>query len=192
MEPDEKLLILEAQRGESHAFDTLVRKYDTIVFSIALKYARSKDDAKDIYQETFLRVYRNIDKFEFRSEFSTWVFRIATNVCLTHYAKKKKDKTVSLDAETGDEQNGESLKDMLSGDQVQPDKELHNKHIADKVRDAVNLLPPQQKLVFTLKHFEGYKLREIADIMDCAEGTVKKYLFTAIRKLRIDLQDVIA
>ena len=89
MEIPEKELIIKAQQGDQIAFEELIYNYDRSVLSIAMKYVGDSDDAKDIYQEVFIRVFRGLKKFEFRSEFSTWLFRITTNVCLTYKTKKK-------------------------------------------------------------------------------------------------------
>lgn len=181
-------LIQHVQRGDMAAFEQLVNRYDEKVLSIAATYVNNEDDAKDIYQEVFIRVFKGLPKFQFRSEFSTWLYRVATNVCLSYNAKRKRHQLVSLSDE-GNAQDGQpnnvarSLKDESSADQSAMDSE-----ISSRVHDAIKQLSPQQRLVFTLRHYEGYKLREIADMMDCAEGTVKKYLFTATRRLRGELR----
>ena len=82
-------LIVQAQKGDQSAFEELVYRYDRNVLSIALKYALNEDDAKDLYQEVFIRVYRGLKNFRFQSEFSTWLFRITTNVCLTSRGRSK-------------------------------------------------------------------------------------------------------
>ncbi len=89
-------LIIQAQKGDQNAFEELVYRYDRNVLSIALKYAASEDDAKDLYQEVFIRVYRGLKNFRFQSEFSTWLFRITTNVCLTYKSRSKEHLRVSI------------------------------------------------------------------------------------------------
>ncbi len=83
-------LIRSAQKGDMDAFEQLGYRHDKEVFSIAARYVNRAEDAKDIYQEVFLRVYRGLQKFRFQSEFSTWLYRITTNVCLTHRNHRKK------------------------------------------------------------------------------------------------------
>ena len=80
-------LIIEARNGNNTAFSNLFYRYDKKVFSIAAQYFQSSDDAKDVYQEVFIRVYKGLKKFEFRSEFSTWLFRVTTNVFVNHKAQ---------------------------------------------------------------------------------------------------------
>lgn len=181
-------LIHKAQGGDALAFEQLVYRYDKQVLSIAARYVNSAEEAKDIYQEVFLRVYRSLPKFELRSEFSTWLFRITTNVCLTHRSRRKRNSHTSIDKES-DEDHGPTVSESLHSTDV-ADQQAEGSDIALHIQQAVELLSPKQKMVFTLKHYEGYKLREIAEMMDCAEGTVKKYLFTATQRIREELKDL--
>ena len=181
-------LILKAQQGDMMAFEQLVYRYDKQVLSMAATYVNSSEDAKDIYQEVFLRVFRGIKKFELRSEFSTWLYRITTNVCLTHRTRRKRHVHTSLSAEDGDEEShgvSEALADERTADQHAMDSEA-----SGHIEEALELLSPRQRMVFTLRHYQGYKLKEIAAMMECSEGAVKKYLFTATRRMRNRLKDV--
>lgn len=183
-------LILQAQRGNMIAFEQLIQRHDKRVLTIAAGYVRCADDAKDIYQEVFLRVYKGLAKFKFRSEFSTWLFRITTNVCLSHRTRRRQHTHASLDERTNEEDGqSHSLKDSIA-DTEETDRHLRNDEISQKVEYALTTLSPRQRMVFTLKHYEGYKLKEIAEMMHCGEGTVKKYLFEAIARLRIQLKDL--
>ncbi|GJQ21347.1 MAG: hypothetical protein HBSIN02_17020 [Bacteroidia bacterium] len=89
-------LILRAKDGDMAAFEQLVHRYDSHVLSMAASFVNNAEDAKDIYQEVFLRVYRGLRKFELRSEFSTWLYRIATNVCLSHRSRRKRNSHASI------------------------------------------------------------------------------------------------
>lgn len=181
-------LILRAREGDHVAFEALIQRYDKRVFTIAASYVESSDDAKDIYQEVFLRVYKGLSKFELRSEFSTWLYRITTNVCLTHHARGRRHAHSSLDREMGEE-DGQShqLKDTLRGES-QTDEHAMSTEISQNIQQAMEALSPRQRLVFTLRHYEGYKLREIAAMLDCSEGAVKKYLFDATARMRKQLK----
>jgi RNA polymerase sigma-70 factor, ECF subfamily len=180
-------LILQAQDGSSSAFEELVYRYDRHVLSIALKYSGDEDDAKDIYQEVFIRVYKALKNFRFQSEFSTWLFRITTNVCLTY--KSRQSKRVKISLSYSDEEPDKAVAELKSGEESQPDEIFGASELSFRVEKALELLSPKQKYCFTLKHFQGYKIREIAHMMDCKEGTVKKYLFDAIRKLRLNIKE---
>jgi len=186
LEQEEHELILQAQGGNVIAFERLVQTYDRQVLSLALSMMHNEEDAKDIYQEVFIRVYRALPKFRMDSKFSTWLHRIVTNVCLTQRSRKKRHEHTSLDQEN---EGSRPLTETLAG-RSSTDSKTMNTEIKIRVKEAMHALSPQQKLVFTMRHFEGHKLREIAERMNCAEGTVKKYLFTATARLREQLKEV--
>ena len=127
--------------------------------------------------------------FEMKSEFSTWLYRIATNVCLTHKSRSKKHLYLSID-EQYESEDDESVNFELTDDEIDPGEIMINLDLGDIIRDAVDSLSSKQRLTFILKHYEGYKIREISDMLNCKEGTVKKYLFDAIRNLRKKLKPV--
>lgn len=181
-------VIKEARHGNRSAFDELVHRYDRQVLSIAARYVNQAEDAKDIYQEVFMRVYKALPGFEARSEFSTWLYRITTNVCLTHGTRRKKNAHRTRSNEHDDTENDAHAEYGISDNES--DRHTLNTEISTRVNHAMNVLSPQQKMVFTLKHYEGYKLREIADILECSEGTVKKHLFTATQRMREQLKDL--
>jgi RNA polymerase sigma-70 factor (ECF subfamily) len=178
-------LIEQSKAGNFSAFEQLIFRYDKDVLNIASRYTRSADDAKDIYQETFIRIFKGLPKFQQQSEFSTWIFRIATNVCLTHREKKKRASHVSLDGDNDDETAA-----AFAVSDIETDSQTYGNEISSRIEDALQDLSPKQKLVFTLRHYQDYKLKDIAVIMNCAEGTVKKYLFEATQKMRMHLQDL--
>lgn len=181
-------IIKKAQSGDMQAFESLLKIYDRQVMNIAYSFRNSEEDARDIYQEVFLRVFRSLKGFKFNSEFSTWLFRITTNVCITYQRRKTRHVHDSLDREISkDENETTKLSDTITGNDATDNYAL-SMELSEHIRSAVDELPPQQKLAFTLKHYEGYKIREISDMLNCAEGTVKRYLFTATNKLREKLQ----
>lgn len=183
-------LILEAQRGNVKAFESLVHRYDERVLSMALSYSGDPDEAKDIYQEVFLRAYRALPKFEHRSQFATWLYRIAVNVCKTHYNRRTRRQFLSLDSPLRPGDSEGRLEDRLqAGDPT--DHYALASDFAQQMEQALESLSPKQKLVFCLRHYHGHKLKEIAEIMECAEGTVKRHLFTAVRRLREQLAPLV-
>jgi RNA polymerase sigma-70 factor, ECF subfamily len=190
MEVDDRQLILRAQQGDVMAFEQLVFRHDRKVLSLAAQYVTSADDAKDIYQEVFIRVFRGLKKFRFKSEFSTWLHRVTVNVCLTHRSRQKhKDHYVSLHEDPeGEDPHGVF---QIQSDDSPTDQQVQDSEISARVQSALDRLSPKQRMVFTLRHYEGQKLREIAGLMNCTEGTVKRYLFSATRKMRNELRGII-
>ena len=172
------------------AFEQLVHRYDKQVLTIAAGYVNCADDAKDIFQEVFLRVYKGLPKFQYKSEFSTWLYRITTNVCLSHRSRGRRHSHTSLDQSAGDDEGQpHALKDTIP-DGSTADRRTYDRELAARVEESLKSLSPRQRMVFTLKHYEGYKISEIAGMMQCAEGTVKKYLFEAVGRLRKQLGDL--
>jgi RNA polymerase sigma-70 factor, ECF subfamily len=189
MTNDDNDLIRRVKLGDMDAFEQLVHRHDKQVFIIAARYVTSADDAKDIYQEVFIRVYRGLRHFKMQSEFATWLHRITVNVCLTHRTRTKRHQHISID-DTTDEDDLEShgVEPRSQDDPV--DQQSMNEDLRRHVHHALEQLSPKQRMVFTLKHYEGYKLREIATMMKCTEGTVKRYLFLATHQLRQRLKTV--
>ncbi len=189
MQTEEIELIKNAQHGDMASFEKLVYQYDQNVLSLAYSYINNQDDAKDIYQEVFLRVFRYLKKFEFRSEFSTWLYRITVNVALTYKTKKHKYSYASLDEEiTDDEGETKPIYEVVKNNSASDEKAISS-DISSNIKEAIERLSPQQKMVFTLKHFEEYKIKEIAEMMNLSDGTVKNYLFNATIKMREYLKD---
>ena len=189
MTNDDNELIRQVKLGDMNAFEQLVHKHDKQVLTIAARYVTSSDDAKDIYQEVFIRVHRGLKHFKMQSEFATWLHRITINVCLTHRARKKRHTHVSIDDATNGDDTESHGAELVSQDEP-VDQQSMNTELRQHVQNALGALSPKQRLVFTLKHYEGYKLREIAVMMKCTEGTVKRYLFLATHQLRQRLKAV--
>lgn len=165
------------------AFERLVHRYDRQVLALALRFSGNEEDAKDIYQEVFIRVYRALPGFEFRSAFRTWLFRVASNVCLTHRVKASRMKTIPIDQEPGARV---AISGAEMGGEV-TEQRVVRRELNDVIQNAMGQLSPKQRLVFEMRHYHGYKLTEIATLLNCAEGTVKRHLFTATRRMREQL-----
>jgi len=182
-------LVLLAQNGDMDAFERLVERYDRRVLSLAFSFTRNSDDAKDIYQETLIRAFNSIKKFQMKSEFSTWLYRIASNVCISfkYFQKKRMDmfKRRSYEDEDGiDDGSLPANSNSVEGDFMRAE-------LAKQVERALGKLSPMQRFVFTMKHYEGYLLREIASLAKCSEGTVKKHLYVAVRRLQQELKGAV-
>ncbi len=189
-EDAERQLIEAAQGGDQGAFTELVRIYDHSVLRIALRLLRSPEDARDAYQEAFLKVYRKLDSFRFQCRFHTWLYRIATNVCLDHLRRRRARPEVGV-AEN-DESGGLSPLQVAADARPasSPDRMLGSGEISARIQGALETLSDRERLVFTLRHYEGMRLRVIGDMCSMSEEAAKHCLFRATRKLRKELQDV--
>jgi RNA polymerase sigma-70 factor (ECF subfamily) len=189
--PDDIQLVKKAQKGDKKAFEELVMKYDRLVLNIAYAYRNDNDDADDIYQEVFIRVFRGLNNFQARSKFSTWLYRIAVNVCIEFKRKAKVHSHESLSNNSDDEDNGHIAFESVLDSGMETDKTALNNELNRFIKNEVNKLPQQLKMAFTLKYYQGLKIKEISSMMHCTEGTIKSYLFTSSRKLRERLKPIL-
>ena len=187
---DDLELVNRAQKGDSVAFEQLVMKYDRHVLNIAYGYRNNQDDADDIYQEVFLRVYKGLKNFQSRSKFSTWLYRITVNVCIEFKRKEKVREHDSLDKEIGDDENTFSYAATIESG-ISTDHETLSNETNSIIKTEVEKLPQQLRMAFTLKYYQGLKIKEISNMMNCTDGTIKSYLFTASRKLRTKLKPIL-
>ena len=184
-------LIREAQRGNHAAFEELVRQYDGPVLRLAYHMTRSEQDAQDIYQEAFLKAYRNIGSFRFECSFYTWIYRIVTNLCLDHLRKRqvrKEDSGIAVDSEGGTYDLLDQVADQRSG--ASPERDLMRRELGARIAKALQKLTPRERMVFEMKHYQGLKLRTIGEILNTTEETAKNTLFRGTQKLRAALRDL--
>jgi RNA polymerase sigma-70 factor, ECF subfamily len=187
---DDPELIRRAQGGDRTAFEVLVRRYDREVLRLALKVMGSPEEAADLYQEAFLKVYRSLSRFRFESTFSTWLYRVVMNVCLDHLRRQKARNEVQP-PETEEGQAGffHTVEDGRPG--LNPEQALRAKEINRRIGSALERLSPRERMVFELKHYEGLRLRAIGEVCGTSEETAKNCLFRATQKLRLSLADLV-
>ncbi len=187
MNQNEELLIRKAQRGNIAAFEELVKQYEDKVMSIILNMLNDVEDAHDVYQDVFMKVFLTIKKFRFQSKFYTWLFRIAVNTAINF--RKKRTSRQNKTHEINLEDNNHETEIVTQANSDNPEKHLLNRELSNNIKRSMERLSPKQKTVFVLRHYHGYKLAEISEIMDCAEGTVKNYLFRSLQKLKNELKE---
>ena len=182
MDEREKRLIRQAQQGNTAAFAQLVALHDRRVLKLAYQLLNSPQDAEDVYQEVFMQVFRKLSSFRFESEFSTWLYRIVVNYCINYRRWRGRRRFYSLDVPAREDE--EPLSYQVEDDSRTPEEAILNQELGQKITAAIAGLSDKQRAVFVLRHFHGHKLQEIAAILDCAEGTVKNYLFRATQHLQ--------
>jgi RNA polymerase sigma-70 factor (ECF subfamily) len=185
---DDTLLIREAQQGNSAAFEELARHYDRAVLRLVIHLTGSQEDGQEICQEAFLRAYMNLPSFRFECSFYTWIYRIVTNLCLDHLRKKN---SRGQDVTTIIFPGGEEEHVMPNHS---PGASTQSSLVGREPRlctlGALRRLSPRERVVFELKHYQGLRLRTVADILNTTEDTIKNTFFRATHKLRTQLAEV--
>ena len=189
--PDESALIRAVQRGDQDAFEQLVRGYDQSVLRLAMNLLRSPEDARDVYQEAFLRVYRNIQSFRFDCSFHTWLYRIVTNICLDHLRKRKvrKEEQTVVETPEGPMDRMENFEE--TGADADPERNYWNRQLSERLESALSGLTPRERMVFELRHYQGLRLRNIGEALGTSEEAAKNCLFRATQKMRTMLGDFV-
>jgi RNA polymerase sigma-70 factor, ECF subfamily len=187
---DESALVRAAQRGDSDAFEQLVRSYDQTVLRMALNLLHSEEDARDVYQDAFLRVYRNLPRFRFDSSFSTWLYRIVTNLCLDQIRKRnvRKEESAAVSTEDGEINRFQFIAEERAD--VDPHRQLMSAEVSARVQEVLGRLTPRERLVFEMRHFQGMRLRSIGETLGVSEEAAKNCLFRATQKMRTALGDL--
>jgi|SRR4051794_8469367 RNA polymerase sigma-70 factor, ECF subfamily len=188
---EENTLIRAAQRGDSDAFEQLVRSYDSNVLRMALNLLHSEEDARDVYQEAFLRVYRNLSKFRFDCSFSTWLYRIVANLCLDQLRKRKvrREESSAVTTANGEVDRFERVPEVRAD--VDPQRQLLSAEVNGRIQEELNRLTPRERLVFEMRHFQGLRLRAIGEALGVTEEAAKNCLFRATQKMRSALGDFV-
>jgi RNA polymerase sigma-70 factor (ECF subfamily) len=179
-------LVISAQQGERQAFEVLVARYKQRAYHIAFGFTRDREDAKDLSQEAFLHAFSHLKKFDQRSSFYTWFYRILVNLCLDFRRRKGRVSWESLDEKT---EKGNGL-EKIPNPGPSPDQAAMSGEISTRISAALATLPPKQRAVFLLKNNQGLSIGEIAAVMKTAEGTIKAHLHRAVMALRERLTEL--
>lgn len=184
-------MIRSAQSGDQSAFETLVQSYDQGVLRLACNMLRNEQDAFDVYQESFLRVYKNLHNFRFDCSFRTWLYRIVTNLCLDHLRKKRVRKEESGSVETSDGPLDRLAVVPEKNPHRDPQRNLASQQLGGRIAQVLSELTPRERLVFEMRHYQGMRLRAIGDVLGTTEEAAKNCLFRATQKMRTALGDFI-
>lgn len=175
VETDPDLRLLEqCRQGNTHAFESLFRKYQAYVFNIALGMLSNNEDAADITQETFLRLHRTLESFRGDSSFSTWLYRVTVNLCITELRRRGRNRFQFLDDLEHDEEA------QLSEEHgPTPDEAIELEEERRVVHQVLRTLPPDYRAIMVLRHFQQLAYEEIAEVLGLTLSQVKTRLFRA-------------
>ena len=177
MDCDERTLIQDARQGDTRAFEVLVRRYDRRVLGLAYEMTGNAEDAQDIYQEALIAAYRGLPGFRMRSDFFTWLYRIAVNQALRFRRRYGLEYPI-YEGDDGD----------VAAVETTPEDLALNRELQTQIEDAMATLSAQERMAFVLCHHQGVKIRQAAELMSCSAGSVKTYLFRARDKMRARLR----
>jgi len=186
MEISDAAVVAQVLAGDRDAFRLLVDRHTRSIYSVAYRMTGNQHDAEEILQETFLRAYKSLHRFELRSSFSTWLYRIAVNRCLD-FLKAKKMIEVYQIADNPDSE--EKTREMqIATTNPGPERLLLSAEARQKVSQAISLLSPAERLAFTMRHMEGKSIEEISKALDVRASAAKNSIFRAVQKIRQELE----
>ena len=175
-EVTDQQLVERVQRGDKHAFDLLVLKYQHKIVGLVGRYLRDQSEVQDVTQEAFIKAYRALPRFRGDSQFYTWLYRIAINTAKNYLvSRSRRPPDTDIDVSEGEFQdNSAVLKDIGN-----PENALATDQLERVIYQAIDDLPDELKVAVTLREFEGLSYEEIAEVMECPVGTVRSRIFRA-------------
>jgi len=181
---DDAAVVARVRAGEKDCFRLLVERHSHEVFRLAFRMMANEQDAEEVVQDTFLRAYRSLDRFESRSTFSTWIYRIATNRCydLLDQRKSRPEPLAISDS------NEPPLEEQIPSSSPSPERHLLSGEIAARLRSVMGQLTASERVAFVLRHFEGRSIDEIAATLQIGQGAAKNSIHRAVQKLRQELE----
>ncbi|MFZ5645449.1 MAG: RNA polymerase sigma factor [Bacillota bacterium] len=180
MHPDDEHLVKRSREGDADAFDELVKKYQSKVFTVAYRFMGNHADANDLAQDAFIRAYQALSSFRGDSSFATWLYRITSNVCRDEIRKQNRYKKVSLDEMMTQPGGGPNL----TAADLTPEESLDRVELRDTVQRHLNSLSSEHRLILVMRDIQGLSYEEIASSLDCTLGTVKSRLNRARQTLK--------
>lgn len=181
----EQRLARLARKGDPRAFVEIVELYNSKIFYLAYRMLSNRHEAEDVVQDTFLRVYRNLDRYDENQKFSTWIYRIGTNLCIDRLRKRKPN--YSLDAEMNDQEGIDGYA-MFPSDDRTPETYLLVSETQQLVHEAIESLPAKYKTVMVLRYLKDMSLQEISDVLDMPVTTIKTRVHRGREFLRKKLE----
>lgn len=186
---DDETLIAKIMDGDKDSFAELVNRYKEMAYYLARDLLNSHEDAEDISQEAFIRVFKKIKGFRHDASFKTWFTKILVNLSRNHLRHRYSTSRIIQPPDEVEDRPDRQFAEIDRKWTANPEGVAINSELNKAIERAINSLPARQREIFILKHLNSYKIKEIAEILGCAEGTVKAQLFRAIGNLRSHLKE---
>ncbi len=183
-DPPDESLMLRYQQGDKSAFPVLVRRHQQALFNFAFRQVRMPQLAEDVVQETFVRVVQNAADFKHEARFTTWVYTITRNLCIDQLRKRALRKHPSLDQASGEEGDGPTLGEQTADPRASVEREATGTELKERIARAVDKLPDDQREVFLMREVSNLPFKEIAEITNVPENTVKSRMRYALERLQ--------
>jgi RNA polymerase sigma-70 factor (ECF subfamily) len=191
MTETDAVAVARARGGDSEAFRLLVERHSRSVYKVAFRITGRAEDAEDVVQETFLKAYRQLDRFEERASFGTWLHRIAWN-CSVDLLRSRPKREQSEEADTLEQLGSTSQATATSGGGPTPERLMASVEVGDRVKEAMGKLSALERAAFVMRHYEGRTIDEISRALEIRENAAKHSIFRAVRKMRIALEPFVS
>ena len=171
--------INKARNGDSNSFAFLVKKYQQLAYNLAFRIVCNEDDAKDVVQESFIKIWKNMKRYNSNAKFSTWMYTIVTNTAIDYLRSVKKRTMISID----------NIEERLTITNME--NELDNRELGQLIKGASDSLTTKQRLVFVLRDLQGLKSEEVSEILKLSATSIKSNLYHARNNIREKIQHLI-
>jgi RNA polymerase sigma-70 factor (ECF subfamily) len=188
MDSNDLGLVTRARAGDTDAFRVLVERHSRALFRLAYRMTGNQQDAEDVVQDSFLRAYKQLARFDERASFGTWLYRIAVNCSLDLVRSRKRRNELTAPAESEME---DPVLALPSHDPA-PDRMAMSGQVRDRVSDAMGELSASERTAFVLRHFEGMCIEDVSRVLGCQPGAAKHSVFRAVQKLRRALEPLVS
>lgn len=191
MPESDAVAVARARGGDSEAFRLLVERHSRGVYKVAFRITGRAEDAEDVVQDTFLKAYRQLDRFEERSSFGTWLHRIAWN-CAVDLLRARPKREQAEETETLEQLGASSAGTAAGGGTPSPERLMASAEVGDRVKAAMARLSALERAAFVMRHYEGRTIDEISRALDIRENAAKHSIFRAVRKMRVALEPFVS
>jgi RNA polymerase sigma-70 factor (ECF subfamily) len=191
MELTDAVAIGKARAGDSDAFRVLVERHSRSLFRLAFRMTGNQQDAEDVVQESFMRAYKQLGKFDERASFGTWLYRIAAN-CSLDLVRSRKRRSEHLAPQDPEGSPFDETVAALPSSDPTPERAALSGEVRTRLEDAMQELSPTERTAFVLRHFEGMCIEEVSRVLECQPGAAKHSVFRAVQKLRRALEPVMS